>query len=105
MDFLGEIGLAPIQSWTEELSKALIEGGKARGFRLMGSEDPLKKAPTTAFFVEGDSHVVETKMRDRGVLASARGPAIRLAPHFYSTLADVEVALDALAEVLRTEVA
>jgi len=105
MDFLGEIGLAPIQSWTEELSKALIEGGKARGLRLLGSEDPLEKAPTTAFIVEGDSHVLEAKMRDRGVLASARGPAIRLAPHFYSTLADVEVALDALAEVLRTEVA
>ena len=41
----------------------------------------------------------EALMRERGVLASARGPALRLAPHFYSTLDDVEVALDALAEV------
>jgi selenocysteine lyase/cysteine desulfurase len=33
-------------------------------------------------------------------LASARGPAIRLAPHFYSSVEDVDRALDALAEVL-----
>jgi selenocysteine lyase/cysteine desulfurase len=104
MDFLAGIGLREIQNWTEELSRALIEGGKARGLRLLGSEDPLGKAPTTAFLVPGDSHVIEAKMRDRGVLASARGPAIRLAPHFYSKLEDVETALDTLAEVLRTGV-
>jgi selenocysteine lyase/cysteine desulfurase len=105
MDFLADIGLGAIQAWTEELSKALIEGGKARGLRILGTEDPTRKGPTTAFPVPGDSHVVEAKLRDRGILASARGPAIRLAPHFYSTLQDVETALDALAEVLRTEVA
>ena len=40
-------------------------------------------------------------MRAKGFIASARGPAIRLAPHFYSTLDEVEVALDALEEVLK----
>ena len=34
------------------------------------------------------------------MIASARGNVIRLAPHFYSTLDDVEQALDALAAVL-----
>jgi selenocysteine lyase/cysteine desulfurase len=38
-------------------------------------------------------------MRARGVLPSARGPVIRLAPHFYSSLADVDTALDLLAEL------
>jgi selenocysteine lyase/cysteine desulfurase len=103
MDFLHEIGLDSIQAWTEQLSVALIEGGKARGFQLLGSDDPTKKAPTTAFLVPGDSHVVEEELRVRGILASARGPAIRLAPHFYSTLRDVEDALDALADVLSTQ--
>ena len=36
-------------------------------------------------------------MRARGVLPSARGPVIRLAPHFYNTLDDVDTALDVLA--------
>ena len=40
-------------------------------------------------------------MRERGVIASARGPVIRLAPHYYTSLDDVDAALDALADVLR----
>jgi selenocysteine lyase/cysteine desulfurase len=39
-------------------------------------------------------------MRARGIIASARGPAIRIAPHFYNTMDDVDVALDALAAVM-----
>jgi selenocysteine lyase/cysteine desulfurase len=37
------------------------------------------------------------------VLPSARGPVIRLAPHFYNTLDDVDTALDLLAELTRGE--
>jgi selenocysteine lyase/cysteine desulfurase len=35
------------------------------------------------------------------VIASARGSVIRLAPHFYSSIDDVDHALDALAGELR----
>lgn len=101
MDLLREVGLEAVGSWNQELSTALVAGGEARGFRLLGTHDPVEKAPTTAFLVPGDPHEVEARMKDHGVLASARGPAIRLAPHFYSTLNDVEVALDALEEVLK----
>ena len=41
-------------------------------------------------------------MRARGILPSARGTVIRLAPHFYNTIDDVDRALDTLAEVART---
>ncbi len=105
MDLLTGIGLEAIQSWTEELSSLLLKGGEERGLQILGTRDPGRKAPTTAFLVPGDSHVWEARLRDRGVLASARGPAVRLAPHFYSTVEDVETALDALAEVLRTGIA
>lgn len=105
MEVLSDIGLASIESWTETLSKALIDGGRDRGLDLMGPDDPKQKAPTTAFRVLGDSHEVEAQLRHRGVLVSARGPAIRLAPHFYSTLDDVEIALDELAQVLEPRTA
>jgi selenocysteine lyase/cysteine desulfurase len=101
MDLLHQVGLESIGRWNRELSAALVTGGEARGFSLLGTRDADRKAPTTAFLVPGDSHEVEGKMRDRGVIASARGPAIRLAPHFYSTMNDVEVALDALGDVLK----
>jgi selenocysteine lyase/cysteine desulfurase len=99
MDFLLDLGLDGIEAWTRELSRALVEGGEARGLRLLGSADPGRKAPTTAFLVPGDAHAVEVRLRERGILASARGPAVRLAPHFYNTLDDVNLALDDLAEI------
>jgi selenocysteine lyase/cysteine desulfurase len=39
-------------------------------------------------------------MRRRGVIPSARGPIIRLSPHFYNTIEDVDTALDVLASVV-----
>jgi selenocysteine lyase/cysteine desulfurase len=67
---------------------------------LHGSSNPARKAPTTAFWVGTDSAIVERRMRERGVIPSARGSVLRLSPHFYSTLDDVDEALDTLASVL-----
>ncbi len=99
LDFLVQVGLEAIGGWNETLSRALIEGGEARGLRLLGTRDPGSKAPTTAFLVPGDSRAVEAALKARGIVASARGPALRLAPHFYSTFEEVETALNALVEV------
>ncbi len=100
MGVIQEVGLDPIGAWNRVLSKALVDGGKDRGLKGLGAEDPKKKTPTTAFIVPDNPEEVERRMRQRGVLASARGPAIRLAPHFFCTLDDVEVALDTLVDLL-----
>jgi selenocysteine lyase/cysteine desulfurase len=99
MEIINAVGPANIRAWHEVLGQRLIHGGRARGLSLHGPDDMGRKTATSAFIV-GDSHAVEVAMRDRGVIASARGNVIRLAPHFYSTLDDIDRALDALAEVL-----
>ena len=98
MEIINEIGPAKIRAWHEVLGRRLIEGGRSRGLTLHGSDDVSRKTATTAFIVR-DSHAVESAMRARGVLPSARGDVIRLAPHFYNTTDDVDHALDLLAEV------
>ncbi len=100
MEIITGIGPANIRAWLVELGQRLIDGGRARGLALHGSDDMRHKTATTAFVV-GDSHAVEHAMRQRGVIASARGDVIRLAPHFYSTIDDVDRALDVLVEVVR----
>jgi len=102
MEAIEEIGVNPVHEWTTHLSRLLIEGGDARGLERIGPSDPLRKTPSTAFRCS-DSRAVEAALRERGVLASARGPAVRLAPHFYTTEDEVEKALDELAEVLREQ--
>jgi selenocysteine lyase/cysteine desulfurase len=100
LEIVNTVGPSAIQKWTEQLSRRLIDGGRQRGLELCSPADPYAKSPTTAFRMPVDAQDVETAMRSRGVLPSARGKVIRLAPHFYNTLEDVDTALDTLAEVL-----
>jgi selenocysteine lyase/cysteine desulfurase len=101
LEIIDAVGPARIHAWTAALTQRLIEGGRARGLDLHGTTDYRRKTPSTAFLVPGDSHAIEAALRRRGILASARGPAVRLAPHFYSTFGDVDQALDALAAEVR----
>ena len=100
LEIIHTVGPARIAAWTRVLSDRLVSGGKARGLTLYGTPNAQDKSPTTAFWVGTDSDTVERRMRARGVIPSARGSVIRLSPHFYSTIQDVDHALDTLAAVL-----
>jgi len=99
MSIINEIGVAEIRRWLEVLGQRLIDGGRDRGFTLHGTTDMSRKTATTSFVVD-DSQAVELTMRRRGVIPSARGAIIRLSPHFYNTIDDVDTALDVLASVV-----
>ena len=99
MGLINSVEPKRIRAWLEILGQRLIDGGAERGLAIHGTTDMSRKTATTAFLVP-DSHSVEVAMRRNGVLPSARGPVIRLAPHFYNTVDDVDVALDVLTAVL-----
>ena len=101
MAWLREIGLEAIGEWTSHLGQRCMEGARERGLTVLGPSDPAKRAPTTAISC-AQSHAVEVALREQRIIASARGPAIRLAPHFYSMEDDVDRALDALASAMAT---
>jgi selenocysteine lyase/cysteine desulfurase len=99
MAWLREIGPDAIGGWNRTLSAHLLERARTLGIDVLEPVDPERRTPTTAFPC-ADSHAVEAELRRRGIIASARGPALRLAPHFYNTLDDVDRAVEALADVL-----
>jgi len=82
------------------LGRRLIDGGRDRGLTIQGTDDMARKTATTAFVVR-DPPAIEDAMRARGVLPTARGDVLRLAPHFFTTVDDVDRALDLLAELAR----
>ncbi len=100
MEMIAGIGVVKIRAWHEVLIQRLIDGGRTRGLSLHGVHDVSRKTVSTAFTVD-NAHRVEAAMRARGVLPAARGPVIRLAPHFYTSLDDIDTTLDLLAEVVR----
>jgi len=97
LEIIHEVGPANVAAWVRVLSDRMMRGGRERGLTMYGPSSPDRKAPTTAFWVGADSAIVERGLRERGVIPSSRGSVIRLAPHFYSTVDDVDRALDALA--------
>jgi len=99
MAWLREIGLEAIGAWNAVLGRRCVEGALERGLDVLGPHDQERRTPTTAI-VCIDGPGVEAALRREAILASARGPVIRLAPHFYSTLEDVDRSLDALVRVL-----
>ena len=101
MEMIESLGPAAIHDWTQALSTRLMAGGLERGLTVHGVQDVTKKTPSTAFVCTGDTHSVEVRLRAKGILSSARGPVIRLAPHFYNTLDEMDTALDALTDILQ----
>jgi selenocysteine lyase/cysteine desulfurase len=100
LEVIHEVGPPKIADWVRALSARMADGGRERGLVMYGPRSMDQKAPTTAFWVGKDSHTVEHRLRERRIIASARGTVIRLAPHFYSTVDAVDRALDALAAVM-----
>ncbi|HSG07202.1 MAG TPA: aminotransferase class V-fold PLP-dependent enzyme [Longimicrobiales bacterium] len=99
MAWLRELGLEAVGAWTRALGERCVQRGLERGLTVLGPTDPDRKAPTTAFAC-ADGHAAEAALLERGVIASARGPALRLAPHFFNTMDEVDYAVDTLARVL-----
>ncbi len=99
MQWLAGIGIEAIHEYTQALSRQLVLGAEARGLTIHGLGLAAAKTPSTAILC-ADAHAAEAALRARGIIASARGPAIRLAPHGYNTRDEIEVALDALVDVL-----
>lgn len=95
MRWLREIGLDAVGAWTSHLGQCCVRGARERGLTVLGPTEPEHKAPTTSI-VCPRSHEVEARLRERHIIVSARGPVIRLAPHFYNTVEEVDRALDAL---------
>ncbi len=91
-----EVGVEAISDWTTHLADYTQAQGRQRGLVPHVDLPGAARAPTTAFVVP-DARAVEQQLRADGVLASARGPVIRFAPHFFSEVSDIDHALDLLA--------
>ncbi|NIR42697.1 MAG: aminotransferase class V-fold PLP-dependent enzyme [Gemmatimonadetes bacterium] len=95
MEIVQEVGPARIGPRIEELSAHAIERGGALGLEYVGPEDVRRKGATTAFRVPAP-HETEVTLKESDIIVSARGDVIRIAPHFFTTIDDIERALEEL---------
>jgi selenocysteine lyase/cysteine desulfurase len=100
MGLIEEADPARIEARIEELSAHTIKGTVDRDLEYSGPDEVHQKGATTAIRVPEPARI-EGLLKDRGVIASARGDVIRIAPHFFTTAEDIDRALDELSSLLR----
>lgn len=83
----------------DQLSAHAIAAAAERGLEYSGPRDVQRKGATTAIRVP-EPHTIEETLKERGVIASARGDVIRIAPHFFTTIGDIDHTLDELRSTL-----
>lgn len=76
-----------------------LDRAKLLGFDVMGPSIASERGAAIALAAP-NSHALEQTLMQRGIIASARGPAIRLAPHFFTLEEDIETALQELKKLM-----
>jgi selenocysteine lyase/cysteine desulfurase len=107
IDLVRATGVAAIAAQVGRLSARFWRLAPALGLRILGPQPGTPKGATNA--VDAGSpqraRALEDVLRQRstGVIVSARGKALRLAPHGFTREQELEQALQAVAEVLEVE--
>jgi selenocysteine lyase/cysteine desulfurase len=93
LDLLAEIGAATVAAHVTRLADEIVEwAGSRRDLTLVTPSDRAKRAGIVAVRPK-DGARVSGRLKKAGVVHSFREGAIRLAPHIYNTLDEVQAAL------------
>jgi len=99
---LRRAGIAAIRAKSVRQTTRLIELADARGYTVNAPRDPARRGGTVAVDVP-HAYEVSQFLLARNVLVDYRpGAGIRIAPHFYTTDAELEQAIAAIDEALAT---
>jgi kynureninase len=95
-----EAGVENIRANSSRQTERLIELADAAGLTVNCVRDPARRGGTVTIAVEDGKRVVN-ELTARGVLADYRpGAGIRIAPHFYTTDAELETTIAELSSIV-----
>jgi kynureninase len=98
-EIVAEVGVESIRATSLALTRRLMDRARSLGFRINTPARDEERGGTVVLDVPNGAAVTEALIR-RNVLVDYRpGAGIRLAPHFYNTIEEVEHAMDVLAEI------
>ena len=102
LQLLRRVGIATIRETSMMLTARLLALADEYAFHTVAVRDPSRLAGTVALAVP-DARDVARTLNARDVLVDYRPEVgIRLAPHVYNTVDDVDLAIAAIAEIVRT---
>jgi len=102
LEILNEIGVKAIREKSARMTTRVLEGAKARGWRVNTAENPAERAGTVSIECP---HAMEVsrELLAREILIDYRPQAgIRISPHFYNREEECDFAMSQIEEILRT---
>ena len=97
IDLLLEIGIPTIEARIMELTTRLIEGLEAKGYRVITPRANSDRAGIVIF--ESDQHTpteIYEMLHTENIITAERGIGVRVSPHFYNTISEIERLLEVL---------
>lgn len=99
LEIINEIGSRALRQRTATLTRDLVERLLDRGFKLRIPPDPEKQSGITVVEVE-DALDITRALANRDIIVDKRPGAIRIAPYFYNTQEENEIAVSALEAIV-----
>ncbi|GAB3744531.1 aminotransferase class V-fold PLP-dependent enzyme [Microlunatus parietis] len=99
LDLVAAVGSAEIRAHSLACTDKIIERADAAGIEVRTPRDPARRGGMINLRFPGD-RLVASELARRGMICSWRD-GLRVAPHFYNTIDEVELFLDAVTELAR----
>ena len=100
IDLLLDIGIPTIETHILELTAGLIAGLEAKGYRVITPKKDLERAGIVIF--ESAQHTpaeIYEMLHAENIITAERGSGVRVSPHFYNTISEVERLLQVLPDL------
>jgi kynureninase len=102
LEILNKAGVEAIRAKSIGMTTRLMEGAKARGWRVVTPENPRERAGTVSIDCP-HAYEVSRELLARDVMIDFRPKAgIRVSPHFYNRMEECDFALEQIEEILKT---
>ena len=95
LELLGRLGPAVIEAQVSRLVERMVAGARRRGFAVATPQRRERRGPLVVVR-SSDASALVGKLAARGIVASARGPGLRVSFHAYNSDGDVDAVLDGL---------
>lgn len=100
-EIVREIGVPAIRDKSLRLTRRLIDLAKEAGFRINTPEPDDERGGTVIIDVPNGMAVTDELLRREVIVDYRPGAGIRMAPHFYNTLEEIEHAMEVLTSIVR----
>ena len=101
MKIINEVGVDRIRAKSRRQTAKLIELADQHGWRVNSPRDPEKRGGTISIDMPDAPEVCRALLK-RDILVDYRPKAgVRFSPHFYNTDEEIEVAINAVEEILK----